>query len=98
MEEEIAIGDRQYLVSQSQSLANNSNVEENSLLTLTEQGLYCLIGDFHIDPWNPVPRAVITHAHADHARWGCERYLTSQEGKHVLQTRMGPNAVIDTLA
>ena len=34
------------------------------------QGLYCPPGDFYIDPWRPVERAVITHAHADHARVG----------------------------
>ncbi|MFL5245415.1 MAG: ligase-associated DNA damage response exonuclease [Gemmataceae bacterium] len=76
---------------------NIDNVHENTLLQLTDQGLYCPAGDFHIDPWQPVPRAVITHAHADHARWGSDRYLTSQEGKNVLQTRLGPGANIDTI-
>lgn len=38
------------------------------LLRLTDAGLYCEPGDFYIDPWEPVPRAVVTHAHADHAR------------------------------
>jgi len=65
------------------------------LLQPTEHGLYCAEGDFHVDPWRPVPRAVITHAHADHACWGCGRYLTSAEGRHVLQVRMGRDAVID---
>jgi putative mRNA 3-end processing factor len=40
------------------------------LLTVTEAGLYCEKGDFHIDPSSPVPRAVLTHAHADHAPAG----------------------------
>src|SRR5262249_10539026 len=40
------------------------------LLTMTPQGLYCARGGFHVDPWAPVPRAVLTHAHADHAREG----------------------------
>ena len=39
-------------------------------LTLTDAGFYCAAGDFYIDPWLPVPRALITHAHGDHARWG----------------------------
>ncbi|QDU37792.1 hypothetical protein Mal4_21090 [Maioricimonas rarisocia] len=69
----------------------------SDLLTLTEAGLYCPAGDFHVDPWRPVPRAVITHAHSDHARQGSERYLTSHDGRHVLATRMVPDAVIDTL-
>lgn len=68
------------------------------LVRETAAGLYCEAGDFYIDPWRPVRRAVITHAHGDHARWGHEQYLTTTDGKHVLQTRMGPQANIDTLA
>ena len=63
------------------------------LLRPTEHGLYCEAGDFHVDPWRPVPRAVVTHAHADHACWGCGRYLTSSEGERVLRVRMGREAV-----
>jgi putative mRNA 3-end processing factor len=68
------------------------------LLTLTERGLYCPVGDFHIDPWQPVPRAVITHAHADHARRGSEHYLGASEGEPVLRTRLGADSSIDTIA
>ena len=60
-----------------------------SVLTVTPAGLYCEAGDFFIDPWRPVGRAVITHAHSDHARWGSERYLCSKEGEGVLRTRLG---------
>ena len=67
------------------------------LLEVTESGLYCPRGDFHIDPWRRVPRAVITHAHADHARPGCGRYLCASPGKLVLRTRIGGAAPIDTL-
>jgi putative mRNA 3-end processing factor len=67
------------------------------LLHVTDLGLYCATGDFHIDPWRPVPRAVVTHAHSDHACWGCGRYLTSERGEGVLRLRMGSEAVIDTL-
>jgi putative mRNA 3-end processing factor len=67
------------------------------LLQVTEAGLYCPRGDFYVDPWRRVSRAVITHAHADHARWGCDRYLCAAAGKTVLRTRLGGNAVIDTL-
>ncbi len=66
-------------------------------LKLTEAGFYCPAGDFYIDPWKPVKNAVVTHAHADHARWGCGRYLTSKEGKGVLRVRMGRDALIDAL-
>ena len=67
------------------------------LLAVTDSGLYCAAGDFHVDPWRRVQRAVITHAHADHARSGCGRYLCAAPGKHVLRTRLGGNAAIDTL-
>ncbi len=53
------------------------------------QGLYCPPGDFYIDPWRPVPRAVITHAHADHARPGHGHYLASAAGQGVLRARLG---------
>src|SRR5688500_1606143 len=65
-----------------------------TLLSLSDRGLYCAAGDFYIDPWMPVPRAVITHAHGDHARWGSDAYLGSREGERVLRTRLGPGANI----
>ena len=52
----------------------------HDLVVRRPEGLYCPAGDFHIDPWRPVPRAVITHAHADHARRGHGAYLTSAPG------------------
>ncbi|QEH34474.1 hypothetical protein OJF2_30130 [Aquisphaera giovannonii] len=67
------------------------------LLQTTDVGLYCSAGDFHVDPWRPVPRAIVTHAHADHACWGCGRYLTSFEGRTVLRARVGEAAEIQTL-
>lgn len=67
------------------------------LITLTDDGLYCPAGGFHIDPWNPVSRAVVTHAHSDHARWGCRHYLVAEPGKHLFRTRLGETANIDTL-
>ena len=64
------------------------------LLRSTDHGLYCEAGDFHIDPWLPVDRAVITHAHGDHARWGSRRYLAARAGASVLRTRLGPEAPV----
>lgn len=61
----------------------------SQLLTITDRGLYCEAGDFFIDPWRPVPRAVVTHAHGDHLTWGCERYLVSSEGEGVTRERLG---------
>ncbi|MGZ5038253.1 MAG: ligase-associated DNA damage response exonuclease [Usitatibacter sp.] len=68
------------------------------LITPTSKGLYCPAGDFHIDPWLPVERAVITHAHGDHARVGSRAYLAAKAGLPVLQTRLGPEARIEGLA
>src|SRR4051794_3708644 len=66
-----------------------------NLLELTERGLFCPPGAFYVDPWQPVPRAVITHAHGDHARWGSDRYLTAADGVEVLRARLGEDANIE---
>lgn len=59
------------------------------LLTLTPQGLYCPEGDFHIDPWRPVRRALVTHGHSDHARPGMSAYLTTPQALPVIRHRLG---------
>lgn len=74
-----------------------SQTSHESLVIANSNGLFCPAGDFYIDPWNGVDRAIITHAHGDHARWGSARYLTAQSGRQVLQIRLGPDAVIDGL-
>jgi putative mRNA 3-end processing factor len=66
-------------------------------LEVTASGLYCAAGDFYVDPWQPVPRALITHAHADHARAGSEAYLAAAEGLPVLRARLSADATIETL-
>jgi putative mRNA 3-end processing factor len=62
-----------------------------ALIEFSEKGLYCRKGDFYIDPWKPVKRAIITHAHSDHARWGSEFYLCHHYTKPLLQLRLGNN-------
>lgn len=62
-----------------------------ALIQFTDRGLYCSQGGFYIDPWRPVDRAVITHAHSDHARWGNKNYLCHQHTLPILQLRLGPN-------
>ena len=64
------------------------------LLRLTDKGLYCAAGDFYVDPWAPVDRAVITHAHSDHARWGSARYLVAAAGSGIARRRLGSDADI----
>lgn len=62
---------------------------ETDLIVQRPEGLYCPPGDFHIDPWRPVARAVVTHAHADHARPGHGAYLASADSTGVLRARLG---------
>ena len=59
------------------------------LIVLSDAGLYCPRGGFHIDPWKPVPCAVITHGHGDHARRGMGRYHATRAGLPILQWRLG---------
>jgi putative mRNA 3-end processing factor len=59
------------------------------LIVQRPEGLYCPPGDFYIDPWRPVDRAVITHAHGDHARMGHGHYLASARSEGVLRSRLG---------
>ncbi|MDP1662156.1 MAG: ligase-associated DNA damage response exonuclease [Phycisphaerales bacterium] len=60
-----------------------------ALVRTTDRGLFCEAGGFYIDPWKAVSRAVITHGHTDHARWGHKRYLSSPTGAVVLNARFG---------
>ena len=69
------------------------------MLDLTERGLYCAPGDFYIDPWGSVERAVITHAHSDHLRWGSRRYLVALGGESLARVRVWDDrARIQTVA
>ena len=68
-----------------------------TLIQPTDRGLWVEAGGFFIDPWEPVDRAVVTHAHADHCRWGCERYLCSAEGEPVLRQRVQPDARVEAV-
>ncbi|MEP3055555.1 ligase-associated DNA damage response exonuclease [Ascidiaceihabitans sp.] len=65
-------------------------------LTFTDRGIYCAAGDFYIDPWKPVARALITHGHADHARSGHGSYLCTDLAAPVMRHRLG-DIKIDTV-
>ena len=71
-------------------------MKKDSLISLTSKGFYCRQGDFYIDPWKPVDRAVITHAHADHAYRGSRNYLVTEEGLRLYRIRLGDEANIST--
>ena len=68
------------------------------LVVQRKEGLYCPPGDFYIDPWRPVDRAVITHAHGDHSRRGNAHYLAAAPAEGVLRTRLGADIDLQTLA
>ncbi len=68
------------------------------LLEMTKAGIYCRTGDLYIDPWQAVDRAVITHAHADHARPGCGRYLASTDSEGMLRLRLGDDIRLQSVA
>lgn len=59
------------------------------LLRNTPEGLYCPPGDFHIDPVRPVPRAIITHGHSDHARSGHGAVLATPQTLAIMAARYG---------
>ncbi len=60
-----------------------------ALIEFTDKGLYCAKGNFYIDPWKPVSRALITHAHSDHARFGSTSYLFHEDSLPVMKLRLG---------
>lgn len=69
----------------------------SDLLTFTDRGIYCPLGDFYIDPWRPVDRALITHGHADHARPGHGAYLATNAAAPVMRHRLG-DIPLETIA
>ncbi len=58
------------------------------LLEFSSKGIYCSKGNFYIDPWQPVNRALITHAHSDHAYWGHQSYLAQHASIPILRHRL----------
>ena len=74
-----------------------SSPATDDLIVQRPEGLYCPAGNFYIDPWRPVERAVITHAHADHARRGHAAYLAATPAEGVLRSRLG-DITLQTLA
>lgn len=72
--------------------------QRGKLLQVNANGLYCEQADVYIDPWRPVERAIITHAHADHARWGMKYYLCHHHAKPILKLRLGQDENVQGLA
>lgn len=72
-------------------------MKTNTLLTFNSKSIYCPLANVHIDPWVPAERAIITHAHSDHARWGCKHYLAHKDSEAILRLRMGDNISLQTV-
>jgi putative mRNA 3-end processing factor len=60
-----------------------------ALLVFNKNGIYCPAADVYIDPWKPVKKALITHGHSDHARYGSKQYLASKSAVPVIKYRLG---------
>jgi putative mRNA 3-end processing factor len=67
------------------------------VLIETAAGLFCAAGGFHVDPWGAVDRALITHAHGDHARPGSATYLCAEPCGPLLRRRFGEEVPVETL-
>jgi len=59
------------------------------LLLFTPKGIYCEQADVYLDPWRPVNKAIISHGHADHSRWGHQKYITHHKNIPIVQHRLG---------
>jgi len=72
--------------------------KDNQLIKFTKKGIYCPQGKFYLDPWHPVDYAIISHGHADHARWGMKRYLCTHDSKPILKHRLGADIQVESMA
>ena len=68
-----------------------------NLLVFNDRGIYCPVADVYIDPWKPVDKALITHAHADHARPGHAAYLCHKDTAPVMRYRLGDDIRVQTV-
>jgi putative mRNA 3-end processing factor len=68
-----------------------------ALLDFNDNGIYCARADVYLDPWKPVKRALITHGHSDHARWGNENYLCTKSASPVIRHRLQLTTNLETV-
>ncbi|WP_224485002.1 ligase-associated DNA damage response exonuclease [Robertkochia aurantiaca] len=64
-----------------------------NLLSFTPRGIYCKPAGVYLDPWRPVKKALITHGHADHSRWGHKQYITQHNNIPIIKHRLGDISV-----
>jgi putative mRNA 3-end processing factor len=68
------------------------------MITFDQNGIYCARAGVYIDPWKPVDKAIITHAHSDHARMGMGSYLAHEHATPVLRYRLGADISLQQMA
>ncbi len=68
------------------------------MITFDQNGIYCARANIYIDPWKPVGKAIITHAHSDHARMGMGSYLAHEHAAPVLRYRLGADISLQQMA
>ncbi|MEZ4806131.1 MAG: ligase-associated DNA damage response exonuclease [Flavobacteriales bacterium] len=66
-----------------------------ALITFTDRGMFCAAAGVYIDPWRPVDRAIVTHAHSDHARSGMGHYLCHEHSVLLLRHRLGADINVE---
>lgn len=59
------------------------------LLAFNNKGIYCAKAKVYLDPWRPVDKAIITHGHSDHSRWGHKQYITHHHNIPIIKHRLG---------
>jgi putative mRNA 3-end processing factor len=68
------------------------------LIEFRKEGIYCPRAEVYIDPWLPVEKALITHAHSDHARYGHQHYLAHEQSQSVMRLRLGQDISLQTVS
>ena len=61
----------------------------NPLLVFNNKGIYCEKANVYLDPWKPVEKAIISHGHADHSRWGHQHYIMHYNTIPIAKHRLG---------
>ena len=67
---------------------------KSPLLQFTSNGIYCEKAQVYLDPWKPVNKAIISHGHADHSRYGHKQYITHHRNVPIISHRLGEINVV----
>lgn len=70
------------------------NITREPLLQFNENGIYCAAAGVYLDPWRKVDKAIISHGHADHSRWGMKSYITHNSNIPIIKHRLGEDITV----